>query len=142
MFVCCSFCAFPTVYCTEYVACKYEVYNFPSCQCFHVNEQMSLDYFTWPSDTNKWVKTIALGFCDISMAVKNRAHANVFGLRRKLKMQFRTLSDLKATMILIYYYYYFNHLALHKMRMQKKGWMFPCSACRMKMYVKLLALSR
>lgn len=44
--------------------------------------QMTEEYLTWPSDTNKWMKTIALRFCNISMAVKNRAHSIVFiGLR-------------------------------------------------------------
>jgi len=47
-----------------------------------LNLQMTEEYFTRPSDTNKWMKTIALGFCNIPIAVKNRAHSLVFiGLR-------------------------------------------------------------
>ena len=44
--------------------------------------QMTELYFTWSSDTKKWMKTIALGSCNIPVAVKNRADSIVFiGLR-------------------------------------------------------------
>ena len=62
----------------------YSFYNVDLNPTFRIllDLQMTEEYFTWPSDTNKWMKTIALGFCNISMAVKNRAHSIVFiGLR-------------------------------------------------------------